>query len=140
MEAVDLTIDKINLNDNFSFEKSWSSDDLELFAKLSGDHSPLHMDDEYASNTQFGKRVVHGALVVSSFSALIGMHVFGKRCLLVSEQFLFKEPIFIGDIVKVSGTIVEKSLSTSIVSIDVRITREEKIAVSGNIKVIVRDN
>lgn len=140
MKAEDLTIDKINLNDTFSFEKAWSKDEVDDFAKLSGDYNPLHTDETYASNTHFKKRVVHGALVVSSFSKLIGMHLPGEKCLLISEQFLFKEPVFIDEKLTISGTVIDKSISTSILEIKVTATKNNTIAVEGKIKVIVRKN
>ena len=59
------------------------------FAKISGDFNPLHMSEEYASTTNFGKRVCHGMLLASYFSQLVGMYLAGKNSLYFSLTFRY---------------------------------------------------
>jgi len=70
------------LTKNFKIKVTESM--TEEFAKLTGDYSPLHMEEEYARTTNFGHRICHGMLVGSFFSRLVGMYLPGKYGLLLS--------------------------------------------------------
>jgi 3-hydroxybutyryl-CoA dehydratase len=71
--------------------------DINSFAEISGDRNPVHLDDEYAKNTIFKKRIAHGFMSASFFSALFGTRLPGEGCVYVSQQLFFKKPIYIGD-------------------------------------------
>ena len=79
------------------------------FAKISGDFNPLHMDEQYAKKTKFGKRVCHGMLLASFFSKLVGMYLPGKNALYFSQNLNFVGPCFIGDKIIVKGEIIDKN-------------------------------
>ena len=68
------------INDSTSFEVVVTNNDIQTFAELTGDFNPLHIDEEYAKNTNFGQ-VVHGALLVGYISRLLGMHIIVKNAL-----------------------------------------------------------
>jgi acyl dehydratase len=131
MEARDLAMEDILVGDISSFERILTEDDVHIFAKLSGDTNPLHMDETYAQSTQFRGRIVHGMLVASLCSTLVGMYVPGKRCLYLSQSVSFKKPVYIGDTVIVTGTVTAKSVATKIVSISISIRRGEEEVLEG---------
>ena len=109
------------------------------FAKISGDFNPLHMDEQYAKKTKFGKRVWHGMLLGSFFSRLVGMYLPGKNALYFSQNLNFVEPCFIGDIVIVKGKIINKSESTKMIKIETTIKNNTgKLLVEGIAQVLVR--
>ena len=109
------------------------------FAKISGDFNPLHMDEQYAKETKFGKRVCHGMLLASFFSRLVGMYLPGKNALYFSQNLNFVEPCFIGDIVIVKGKIINKSESTKMIKIETTIKNNTgKLLVEGIAQVLVR--
>ncbi len=135
MESKDITIENISVGDSVSFERSWTEKDVLDFALLSGDYNPLHTDENYAAETQFKKRVVHGFLVGSSISCLIGMYLPGKRSLYLSQSLLFKKPVFIGDEVVVSGKVLNISLSTRIIEMEIKITKNMEEVLDGVAKV-----
>jgi len=111
----------------------------EDFAKISGDFNPLHMDEQYAKETKFGKRVCHGMLLGSFFSRLVGMYLPGKNALYFSQNLNFVEPCFIGDIVIVKGKIINKSESTKMIKIETTIKNNTgKLLVEGIAQVLVR--
>ena len=111
----------------------------EDFAKISGDFNPLHMDEQYAKETKFGKRVCHGMLLGSFFSRLIGMYLPGKKALYFSQNLNFVEPCFINDIVIVNGKIIDKSEATKIIKIETTIKNTTgKVLVEGIAQVLVR--
>lgn len=131
MKPKDLSINEISVGDSASIERVWSEEDVRAFATLSGDENPLHLDDEYASKTKFKKRLVHGMLLGSACSALLGMHLPGKRCLYLRQTLNFRKPVFIGDRVKIQGIVKDKSSSTGIVSIHISITKDGVLVADG---------
>ena len=109
------------------------------FAKISGDFNPLHMDEQYAKKTKFGKRVCHGMLLGSFFSRLVGMYLPGKNALYFSQNLNFVGPCFIGDIVIVKGKITGKSEATKMIKIETTIRNNTgKLLVDGIAQVLVR--
>ena len=109
------------------------------FAKLSGDFNPLHMDEDYALNTNFEKRVCHGMLLASFFSQLVGMYLPGKNSLYFSQSLNFRNPCFVDDEVIIAGEITEKKSNTKIITIKTTISRGVTIIIDGTAKVIVRE-
>ena len=109
------------------------------FAKISGDFNPLHMDEQFAKKSKFGRRVCHGMLLGSFFSRLVGMYLPGKNALYFSQNLNFVEPCFIGDIVIVKGKIINKSESTKMIKIETTIKNNTgKLLVEGIAQVLVR--
>ena len=139
MQARDVSFDDIKVGDTVSFDKTWEMPDVLTFAALSGDQNPLHMDEAYAKTTPFGKCVVHGSLVMSSFSTLAGMHLPGKRCLIVSYNAFFKKPVYVDEVLTIHGEVTAKSIATRIIDIKVRISRGADDVVTGDIKALVRE-
>jgi NAD(P)-dependent dehydrogenase (short-subunit alcohol dehydrogenase family)/acyl dehydratase len=81
----------MNINKKCQFDVEISESTVNQFAKLSGDFNPLHVDPQYASTTQFKGPVAHGALLISYVSQVLGMHIPGKKCLIMSMKVKFPE-------------------------------------------------
>jgi len=75
---------------------SFSQDDVVKFAQISGDHNPLHLDEEYASKTMFGKPIIHGVLGASIFSKILGMKFPGEGTIYLKQEMNFKRPMYAG--------------------------------------------
>ena len=136
----DFTLDSIKIGQKQSFSQIITESLIDDFAKLSGDYNPLHMDEKYASNTSFEKRVCHGMLLASFFSKLIGMYLPGKNALYFSQSLQFKSPCFIDDEIFVEGEVLEKSVSTRIITVKTTIEKKPDIClVDGLAKIIVRE-
>lgn len=127
--------DDIKVGDLASFDRLVTADDLVKFAELSGDYNPLHLDDGYASQTEFGGRVVYGFFLGALVSRLIGMQLPGKRALIIKESLEFKQPARIGDELLVKGEVIHKSEVTRLIEISVTICCQQKILTSGQIYV-----
>ncbi len=113
-----------------------TADMLDNFAVLSGDYNPLHMDERYAASTKFKKRVVHGMLMSSFFSRIVGMHLPGKKALYLTQNLKFKNPAFIGDILTVKGKITAVSEKLKLISLEtVIINQNSEVIVEGDAKV-----
>lgn len=117
MIAKDRSWEELQVGDTASFDRTISEEDVRAFALLSGDENPLHTDEGYAGTTPFGKRVVHGMLLSSLLSQLVGMHLPGKRCLYVSQSLVFRMPVFVGEQVTVQGEITHRSEATHMLTI-----------------------
>lgn len=77
--------------------RSYSEKDVAQFADISGDRNPIHLNAEYAKNTRFGKRIVHGFLSGSLISAVLGNICPGEGSVYMSQTMNFLRPVFIGD-------------------------------------------
>lgn len=82
-----------------SFTKTFTDDDVKRFIEITGDSNPLHVDDEFAAGTQFGRRVVHGMLSASIFSTMVGMLLPGTGAIYRSQTIRFLLPVYVGDTV-----------------------------------------
>lgn len=126
------------LTKNFKIKVTESM--TEEFAKLTGDYSPLHMEEEYARTTNFGHKICHGMLVGSFFSRLVGMYLPGKYGLLLSYSLRHLLPCFPDQEIKVEGRVLDKSSATRIITVSASVTDSfGKIILNGTLKVLVRE-
>lgn len=100
-----LGLGDLSVGREYSIEVMVQDIDIDRFADLSGDHSPLHMDEAFARARGFRGRVVHGAYLVSLASRMLGMHLPGENCLLQTMQMKFSAPTYSGTLVRLTGVI-----------------------------------
>lgn len=138
--AAEYKLDEIYLGMKKQFNIIITESMLRDFAKLSGDYTPLHIDDHYASTTNFQRKICHGLLLVSFFSQLIGMQLPGKNSLCLSQSVNYVSPCFVGDIITIEGVVLDKSISTRIITLKTTITNNHgKCIIDGQAKVLVRE-
>lgn len=139
IELNDQSLEEIQVGQKVKFKVVISKSMIENFAILSGDYNPLHMEDSYAKDAGFEKRICHGMLLASLFSRLIGMYLPGKNALYLSQSLKFVSPCFVDDEVTIEGKVLKKSSSTRIITLETKITKESNInIVIGEAKVMVR--
>jgi 3-hydroxybutyryl-CoA dehydratase len=92
-------IEDFEVGQHATFSKSFTEDDLRRFIEITGDVNPLHVDDEFAGGTQFGRRVLHGMLTASIFSTMVGMLMPGTGAIYRSQTLRFLRPVYPGDTV-----------------------------------------
>ncbi|MFV0351351.1 MAG: MaoC family dehydratase [Oscillospiraceae bacterium] len=90
-----------------SFETQVTAEMMQKFCDVTGDISPIHMDEAYAQQHGYAGRVVYGMLSASLFSTLAGVYLPGETCLLHSVESKFVKPVYIGDVLTVSGKVQE---------------------------------
>ena len=95
------------VGDQASLTKTYSEEDVLGFSELSLDKNPLHLDANYAADSIFGKRIVHGMLVASLFSALLGTVLPGQGSIYLGQTLNFKAPIYLGDTVTATVEIIK---------------------------------
>jgi len=111
--------------------------DVDALAAASGDRSPIHMDAEFARSRGLEGRVVHGVLLSSYASRMVGMHLPGENCLLLSLVSKYPQPVYVGDTVQVTGTIEDLSESTQTAVIAVTVRNVSRAYVSAKCKATV---
>jgi 3-hydroxybutyryl-CoA dehydratase len=140
-KCLEYTFDEIDIGLTKEFQITITESMVNNFANISGDFSPIHIDEEYAKSTSFGKRVAHGMLLASFLSRVDGMYLPGKHALYFSQNLEFHNPCFINDKIKISSIVVDKSESTKILKIESKITNQnDKLLLYGIGKVIVRND
>lgn len=102
------TIAQLCVGDTASRTHTFTDADVRAFAALTGDFNPVHVDDEAAARSRFGKRVAHGMLVASLFSALFGTELPGEGAVYLKQELKFVKPVFIGDTVTARVTLLER--------------------------------
>ncbi|HEX3583650.1 MAG TPA: MaoC family dehydratase [Thermoanaerobaculia bacterium] len=93
------TIDDFAPGQRASFTKTFTDDDVQRFVAITGDVNPLHADDDFASRTRFGGRVLHGMLTASLFSTMVGMFIPGTGAVYRSQTLTFLRPVHVGETV-----------------------------------------
>ena len=137
----ELTFDQIEIGLTKKFHVNITQLLVDEFAKISGDFSPIHVDDEFAKSTKFGRKIVHGMLLASLLSRMVGMYLPGKYALYSSQTLEFHNPCFIGDEILVSSVVTDKSESTKIIKIESKITNKKNdLLLHGEGRIIVRDD
>lgn len=101
------TIKEMKIGDTASFQKTISESDVYLFAGISGDQNPAHINESYAAQTRFKTRIVHGILTGGLISAVLGIHLPGPGTIYLEQSFHFKAPTYIGDTVEATVEISE---------------------------------
>jgi 3-hydroxybutyryl-CoA dehydratase len=114
-----------------------TENDIQLFAEVSGDHNPLHMDEEYASKTSFGQRIAHGALTASYISGILGNNLPGPGSVFTGLSMRFRRPVYIGSDVTVRAEVTELLERGNRVTLKVTCIVDGKAAISGEAKVMV---
>lgn len=93
-------IEELEIGLEAFIEKPVMESDIEIFAELTGDHNPVHLDETYAAGTFFKGRIAHGMLSAGFISAVIGMKLPGPGAIYMSQTLRFLAPVRIGDQVK----------------------------------------
>ena len=107
-----------------SLSRTITEDDILLFAVVSGDKNPLHLDAEYAERSLFGKRIAHGFLIGSLISAVLGNDLPGPGSIYLGQTLRFLAPIHIGDTVTVTVKVVALREDKRIVTLHTNCTNQ----------------
>ena len=94
--------DKLKIGDRASIIKRFVDEDILIFSELSNDKNPIHLDSNFASKTNFGRKIVHGMLIASLFSGLLGEKLPGKGTIYLGQTITFIKPVFINEEVTAS--------------------------------------
>jgi len=85
------------IGDSAQLSKTIKDEDIRIFAEVTGDKNPLHLDDEFASKTIFKRRIAHGILTAGLISSVIGNRLPGNGTIYLSQTLNFLAPVYVGD-------------------------------------------
>ena len=126
-----IPIEEIHVGMEACQSKTICEQDIRQFADLSGDKNLIHLDEAFASSSRFKRRIAHGLLSASFFSALFGTKLPGTGCVYVSQNLEFRKPVYIGDTVTATVTVTAVSLIKRLITFDTSCTVRQKIVISG---------
>jgi 3-hydroxybutyryl-CoA dehydratase len=93
--------------DQFRWERFISADDVKRFAEVVGDLNPIHLDEDFAAKSFFKKRIVHGAFLAGLISKVLGMDFPGQGTVYISQNSVFKRPVYVGTSVAVEVKVTQ---------------------------------
>jgi 3-hydroxybutyryl-CoA dehydratase len=129
---------KFKPGDKASISKTITDDDIRMFADASGDHNPLHLDDEFARQTRFGRRIAHGMLSASLISAVIAHKLPGQGSIYLGQSVRFVAPVFPGDTVTATATVISVREDKPILTLETICTNQrDEVVVRGEATVLV---
>jgi 3-hydroxybutyryl-CoA dehydratase len=101
------TIDELKVGDSAQFSKTVSETDVYLFAGITGDFNPAHVDEEYAKKTYFGTRIAHGLLPAGFISAVLGTRLPGPGSIYLRQELTFLGTVKVGDTITARVEVAE---------------------------------
>lgn len=117
------------------YSHTMTETDIRMFAAMSGDTNPLHLDEEFASSSQFGGRIAHGLISVGFISAIFGTRLPGPGAVYLSQTLKFKAAVMIGDTVVVRVTIKELVPRKRVAVFDTVCTVGDKVVIRGEAEI-----
>ncbi len=111
----------LEIGQKASLTKRFGAAEVEAFAGLSEDFNPLHLDSAFAATTPFERPIVHGMLLASLFSGLLGQQLPGKGAVYLGQSLSFKQPVFVGDEVTAEVEIIAMRSDKPIITLATRI-------------------
>jgi len=90
-----------------TWTRTFTADDVEAFAAISGDRNPLHFDPEFAASTRAGGLIVHGGLTAGLFNALVAMELPGPGSVFLHQEWDYPAPVKVGDAVTAHAEVIE---------------------------------
>jgi acyl dehydratase len=90
-----------------TWSRTFTADDVESFARISGDRNPLHFDAAFAARTKVGRLVVQGGLTTGLFNALVAMRLPGHGSVFLHQEWDYPAPVYVGDTVTASAEVIE---------------------------------
>lgn len=109
---------ELKIGQEASISKSFSDKDVELFSKLSLDNNPVHLEDNFAAQTIFKKRIVHGYLYGSLISAVIGTQLPGPGSIYLHQEMNFKKPVYLDETVTATVKVTDINHEKSIIYLE----------------------
>lgn len=126
------------IGETASFSRTITETDIVMFAGLSGDYNPVHIDQQYAKDTRFGQRISHGLLTATMLSRLLGMQLPGIGSIYKDQTIQFTAPVLIGDTITATATVLEFQEERGIIRLLTECTNQlGKVVLTGTATMLV---
>ena len=131
---------RFSIGDTAEITKTIEQADVDAFARVTGDHNPVHVDEEFAKSTRFGKRIAHGMLTASLISAVLANKLPGEGSVYLGQTLKFVAPVFPGDEVTARVVVREIREDKPIVKLEtICVNQRGEIVVRGEATVLATD-
>jgi len=129
----------MKVGDSAEITKTIEQSDIDAFARVTGDHNPVHVDEEFAKTTRFGRRIAHGMLTASLISAVLANKLPGEGSVYLGQTLKFVAPVFPGDEITARVTIREIREDKPILKLEtVCVNQRDEIVIRGEATVLKR--
>jgi len=133
-----MRLSDVQIGQEYAVSFTISDEMVKTFAEITGDKNPVHLDEEYAKNTRFKKRICHGMLVASMISKVLGMDFPGPGTILVRQQLSYRAPVFVGETVEVRVTVTDKKEEKQRLILQTNVFKSDgTLAIEGQAEVLV---
>ena len=132
-----IPIKEIEIGMSVSYSQTISDSDIKAFSGISGDRNPIHLDEEYAQNSRYKKRIAHGLMTASYFSALFATKIPGEGCVYASQSLKFKKPVYLGDTVTAIVEVTKVDLKKKKVFFKTICKVKNKVVTDGEAEIFV---
>ncbi|MBC9073948.1 MaoC family dehydratase [Thauera sp. CAU 1555] len=129
--------DDLQIGMSAAYGRTVSEADILMFAGVSGDTNPVHLDEEFAASTMFGGRIAHGMLSAAFISTVFGTKLPGPGCIYLSQSLKFKAPVKVGDTVVARVTVKELNAEKRRVLFDTVCTVAGKVVLDGQAEIFI---
>ena len=131
---------KIKVGDSASVTKTITESDILTFGNLTGDHNPLHFDQEHARRTRFGQPISHGMLTGSLFSPIVAHQLPGEGAIYLSQSLKFLAPVFAGDTITAELTVTRVREDKQIITLEgIAKNQRGEVVITGESVVLVEE-
>jgi acyl dehydratase len=128
----------LKIGDSFSTSRKVTDDLVRKFAEVSGDYNPLHLDEEFAKTTRFGRRIAHGMLSGAFISAVLGYEFKERKIVYLSQTMKFTAPVYLEDTVTATATVAAIREDKGIVTLETICTNQDgEVLVKGEAAVMI---
>jgi len=124
-----LTMNQIEIGQSASFAKTITETDVYMFAGITGDFNPAHVNEEYAKNTTFKGRIAHGMLGASLISTVLAMQLPGPGTIYLKQDVKFLAPVRLGSTITATLTVKEKIEDKNRLVLDCVVTNQDGVQV-----------
>jgi acyl dehydratase len=130
----------LNIGDKFSATREITDELIRQFAELSGDYNPIHLDEEFAKTTRFGRRIAHGMLSGAFISAVLGYEFKERKIVYLSQTMKFTAPAYLGDMITTTAMVTKIREDKPIVTLETLCTNQNgDVTVRGEAAVMILD-
>ncbi|PHO10264.1 MULTISPECIES: MaoC family dehydratase [Malaciobacter] len=132
-----IPLEEIKIGMSATYSQTVTDADIKSFAGISGDRNPVHLDEKYAEESRYKKRIAHGMMTASYFSALFGTKIPGEGCVYVAQSLKFKRPVYVDDTVTATVEVIQVDLSKKRVFLKTTCKVNNKIVTDGEAEIFI---